>query len=264
MEANAFADLTGAEFKAKFLGYNAIDRSYLRNKNAPAKDMKHLHQTQLASSLDWTTKGAVTPIKNQGQCGSCWSFSATGAVEGAVEIATGQLISLSEQQLMDCSSAEGNEGCNGGLMDYAFQYIITNGGICSESQYPYLGVDVACNANCTKVSNIKGFTDLTAESQFLSAINIGPVSIAIEADQPVFQFYSGGVINDASCGVNLDHGVLIVGYGTDSASGLNYYKVKNSWGASWGEAGYVRLVRDKNMCGLAADGSYPTGASLVK
>jgi len=265
MAANEFADLTGAEFKAKYLGYKPVDRSYLRSKNTPAKDMKHLHQKQLPTALDWTTKGVVTPIKNQGQCGSCWSFSATGSVEGAVAIATGSLISLSEQQLMDCSSAEGNEGCNGGLMDYAFQYIITNGGICSEAQYPYLGVDVTCVTNCTKMSDISGFTDLTAESQFLGAINIGPVSIAIEADQAVFQFYAGGVINSSTCGTNLDHGVLIVGYGTDTgASGLNYYKVKNSWGAAWGEAGYVRLVRDQNMCGLALDGSYPTGATLVK
>jgi KDEL-tailed cysteine endopeptidase len=174
----------------------------------------------------------------------------------------GTLPSLSEQQLVDCSGPEGNQGCNGGLMDQAFQYIIDNKGITSEAAYPYTAQDGTCKKNVTPVATITGFTDVPASSEAAleTAIVQQPVSVAVEADQDCFQFYSGGVMT-ASCGTNLDHGVLAVGYGTDSGS--DYYKVKNSWGASWGEKGYIRLGRGSKFnpsgqCGIQLMASYPT------
>jgi len=187
----------------------------------------------------------VTGVKNQQQCGSCWSFSTTGSVEGAYFLKTGKLVEFSEQQLVDCSTAQGNQGCNGGLMDDAFQYYISGGSsspLCTESEYPYTatGPNTCSTTACTSHTNVvTGFTDITvgSENDLMSAVAARPVSVAIEADQSSFQFYSGGVM-DGSCGTQLDHGVLVVGYGTDSESNKNFWKVKNSWGATWGEAGY--------------------------
>jgi C1A family cysteine protease len=209
--------------------------------------------------VDWRKKNAVTPVKNQGQCGSCWAFSTTGSVEGAWALANNTLVSLSEQQLMDCSTAQGNQGCNGGLMDNAFTWIISNGGITGESDDAYLGAAGTCPTGAPVRAKITAFKDIPVgdENSLQAAATLGPVSIAIEADQPAFQFYSGGVLDDASCGTTLDHGVLIVGFGTDSASNKPYWIVKNSWGASWGEQGYIRMVRNKNQCGLAQSASYP-------
>ena len=149
-------------------------------------------------------------------------------------------------------------------MDYAFEYVIKNG-ICSESAYPYTAYDGTCkSSSCPVVTRISGFVDVRSgdENALLTAVNLGPVSVAIEADTSVFQFYTSGVLNNPACGTNLDHGVLVAGYGTDSASGLDYWRVKNSWGVNWGEKGYIRMVRNKNMCGIATEPSYPTGASL--
>jgi len=259
---NEMGDMTHAEFKATKLGYNRRERSYLRAKNACATSKK-----AIPASVNWVTAGAVTAVKNQQQCGSCWSFSTTGSLEGAVQIATGQLIGLSEQQLIDCSTAQGNQGCNGGLMDDAFQYIIQNKGLTDEDDYPYTATGPnTCNTSVPLKSTCTGYCDVTSgdESALAAAVAIGPVSVAIEADQNCFQFYSGGVLSDPSCGTNLDHGVLAVGYGVDA--GTNYWYVKNSWGGSWGVDGYVLIAKDTGgvgECGIATEPSYPTGAALA-
>jgi C1A family cysteine protease len=256
MSVNEFADMTWAEFHSKMTGYNRVDNSYLRSQNGPHEE---LTAEDLLPEVDWRTKNAVTPVKNQQQCGSCWAFSAIGATEGAHAIATGNLTSLSEQQLVDCSGPQGNQGCQGGLMDQAFQYIITNGGVTSEDAYPYTGTQGTCNTNVKPAATITSFVDVTTNSEtaLLAAVNLGPVSVAIEADQPCFQFYSGGILSDSSCGTQLDHGVLVVGYGTDATTKQDFWIIKNSWGASWGEQGYIRLVRGSNECGLLTEPSYP-------
>jgi len=205
-------------------------------------------------------------VKNQQQCGSCWSFSTTGSVEGAWALAGNPLVSLSEQQLVDCSTAQGNQGCNGGLMDQAFQFIISNGGICSEASYPYTATGPnTCQTTCENVAHISSYADVATgdENQLKAAVAVQPVSVAIEADQQVFQLYSSGVLTDSGCGTQLDHGVLVVGYGTDASAGP-YWKVKNSWGASWGENGYIRIARGTNECGVATEPSYPIVKSSKK
>jgi len=253
---NEFADMSFSEFHAKMTGYKGRHNRFARSRNTEGP---HKHLKEVADSVDWRKKNAVTAVKNQGQCGSCWSFSTTGSVEGAHAIATGNLVSLSEQQLMDCSSAEGNQGCQGGAMDQAFQYIIQNGGITTEASYPYQGAVGNCETNVTVAATISSFVDVDSgdETALMQAVNIGPVSIAIEADQQCFQFYTGGILNNPACGNTLDHGVLVVGYGTDATTNTPYWIVKNSWGASWGESGYIRMIRGQDECGIADDPSYP-------
>lgn len=252
LQINEFADLTFEQFRERHFGIGY---------RLPVADRVSIDDTlevDIPASVDWRTKGAVTPVKNQGMCGSCWAFSTTGSVEGAWVLQGGHsLTSLSEQQLVDCAQAEGNNGCNGGLMDYGFQYVIDNKGLCAELTYPYTGADGTCKKTCSKVVTITGFKDIPQgnEQALLNAVGtVGPVSVAIEADQQAFQFYSSGVF-DASCGTNLDHGVLVVGYGTDA--GKDYWIVKNSWGSSWGESGYIRMIRGKNQCGITLSASYP-------
>jgi cathepsin L len=223
----------------------------------------------LPKSVDWVTSGAVTGVKDQGQCGSCWSFSTTGALEGVYEIKNGKLVSFSEQQLVDCDNGfRLNHGCNGGLMDSAFEWISSNGGLCTESSYPYVsGVTKmagTCQTSCSKVagSKIVKYVDVTpnSDSALMSALYQQPVSVAIEADPSSFQLYKSGVFT-GNCGTNLDHGVLVVGYGSDNEN--DYYKIKNSWGTSWGENGYIRIGRGSNynngqgQCGVLMMASYP-------
>jgi len=270
---NEMGDMTHDEFKATKLGYNKIDRSYARSKttvgvSAPGKPQCPAPQTT-AAAADWVAQGAVTPIKNQGQCGSCWSFSTTGAVEGDVFIEAGVLTSLSEQQLVDCSTAQGNQGCNGGLMDYAFQYIIANGGLTTEKGYPYTATGPnMCNVVTPLASTIASYCDVASgsETALMNAVAQQPVSVAIEADQSCFQFYSSGVMSDPSCGTQLDHGVLAVGFGV--VGGVNYWNVKNSWGSSWGNNGYIWLGRQVpgqplGVCGIASEPSFPVGGSSL-
>lgn len=264
MDVNQFADLTADEFSARYVGGGLIadrhNRKTLRHRVANL-----VNTTALPTSVDWEAKGAVTPIKNQEQCGSCWAFSTTGSVEGAWFISKGQLVSLSEQQLVDCSTTQGNQGCNGGLMDDAFQYIIDNKGITTEAAYPYsaTGPNTCESSGKPVAATLTNFKDVPANSEtaLMTAIVQQPVSVAVEADQSVFQFYSGGVMTSA-CGTQLDHGVLAVGYGTDAANGGDYYKVKNSWGNTWGEKGYIRLGRGakfnpSGQCGIQMMASYP-------
>jgi len=276
---NQFGDMTRQEFKETMLTYKA--------ENKKTNNVKVLDESNLADSVDWTTKGAVTPVKNQGQCGSCWAFSTTGATEGAYQIATGKLLSFSEQELVDCAGSYGNQGCNGGLMDDGFKYLEAKGDAL-EATYSYTGKTGKCDASKqSKTALAKGqvtsFHDVTpkSEPQLMAAVNQGPVSVAIEADQSGFQFYKSGVFS-GTCGNKLDHGVLVVGYGTDS--GKDYWKVKNSWGATWGDQGYIRMTRKGSSnatatgrkllgggggggtggeCGLLMQPSYPVVSKTV-
>jgi cathepsin L len=246
---NKFADLSSAEFVSIYNGVN-ITRQPVYRPGKPA-----------AATVDWRTKGAVTGVKDQGQCGSCWSFSSTGSIEAAHFFSTGSLVSLSEQNLMDCSTAEGNQGCNGGLMDQAFEYVISNHGIDTESSYPYTTSGPnSCKYSAANIgATISSYTDISSgdENGLTSAINSRPVSVAIDASHNSFQLYSSGVYYEPSCSSSqLDHGVLAVGYGSDGGS--DYYIVKNSWGSSWGSSGYILMSRNRNNnCGIATAASYP-------
>lgn len=212
--------------------------------------------------VDWREKNAVTDVKNQGHCGGCWAFSTTGSVEGVVAIKTGHLFNISEQQLIDCSVQEGNHGCEGGIMDKGFRYIIDNGGICSEEEYPYQAIDGECQ-ECDTVVSIENYGNIYQNNEKIlkRAVAQQPVSVAIQANLTSFQLYSSGVYSDPNCGTQLDHGVLIIGYGTDNNTNMDYWLVKNSWGPLWGEEGYIRILRNYNypsgLCGIAIQPSIP-------
>jgi cathepsin L len=255
---NKFADLTIEEFSSLYNGLH-FDASSIETQVPviiPETDF-----ASLPSHVDWRDKGAVTGVKNQGQCGSCWSFSTTGSVEGAHFLSGNTLVGLSEQNLVDCSSSEGNQGCDGGLMDDAFQYIINNNGIDTEASYPYTAEDGTCHYSAAnRGATISSYQDIPSgsESSLTDKIaSVGPISVAIDAGQSSFQFYNGGVYYSASCSsTQLDHGVLAVGYGV--SSGQDYYIVKNSWGTDWGLSGYIWMARNRNNnCGIATAASYP-------
>ena len=249
-EINEFADLTEDEFAGKYLsrGLNVMADTL-----ADAPLLEDVAGVQGSfTSVDWTTKGAVTPVKNQGQCGSCWAFSTTGNVEGQLFQKSKKLVSLSEQQLVDCDTKGQDQGCQGGLPSNGAAYIKTAGGLDTESDYPYTGTGGTCKFDKSKVAaTITGWSKVsTDENQIAAQLNkVGPLSIGINAGP--MQFYSKGVSCPWKILCNpksLDHGVLIVGVGTDS--GKDYWKIKNSWGTSWGEDGYYRICKDKGACGL--------------
>jgi C1A family cysteine protease len=259
MGINQFTDLSPEEFKQQYAsGYQPI-------KSLRCSPFQDNTSYLSIDHLDWTEKGVVNPVRDQGQCGSCWAFATTANAESAWAISTGQLLDMSEQYLVDCSKGL-NQGCNGGEMDAAFNYMIENGQ-CSEASYPYTGVQ----SKVCKINNLEKTDDLITFSKcydvkskdqlaLKTAVSQNPVVVAIEADTRYFQSYSSGILTDAiKCGTDLDHAVEIVGYGTEN--GINYWKVRNSWSNTWGENGYVRIERsesrnDIGVCGISAQPSF--------
>ena len=223
MEINQFADTDKIEYDS--------------NMKFETKGMYYEFEDQIIpEQVDWREHNAVTHVKDQGHCGGCWAFSTTGSVEGIVAIETGKLLNISEQQLIDCSGVQGNHGCEGGIMERGFQYIIDNGGICSEEDYPYQGVDNQCQ-DCETIVDIKKYGDIYPKNEKVlkRAVAQQPVSVAIQANISSFRFYKEGIYSDYNCGDQLDHGVLVVGYGTDEVQNMDYWLVKNSWGKFWGK-----------------------------
>jgi cathepsin L len=257
---NKFADLTPEEYRKTYLGTPiTVDPSTV-----------HVDESVIApedNQVDWRTKGAVTYVKNQGQCGSCWSFSTTGCVEGANAIAGNTLTPLSEQQMVDCDTTDA--GCDGGLMRNAFQYIMSTGGLETETNYPYTAQDGTCEFEKSKIAQtMTGFTPVQSGSESDLANKCaadGPISIAIDASHMSFQTYTSGVYDEPNCSsTQLDHGVLAVGYGTDSSSGKDYWIVKNSWGTDWGMKGYIWMSRNaNNQCGVATYASACAASSSI-
>ncbi|KAJ1436719.1 Peptidase C1A, papain C-terminal [Sesbania bispinosa] len=259
---NRFADLTNEEYRAKYLGTRMDPNRRMGKLRTKSDRYTPRVGDKLPESVDWRKEGAVVGIKDQGSCGSCWAFSTIGAVEGINKIVTGELISLSEQELVDCDTSY-NQGCNGGLMDYAFEFIINNGGIDSEEDYPYRAVDGRCDQyrKNAKVVSIDDYEDVTGydELALKKAVANQPISVAIEGGGREFQLYVSGVFT-GRCGTALDHGVVAVGYGKEN--GVDYWIVRNSWGESWGEGGYIKLERNlaqsrSGKCGIAIEPSYP-------
>jgi len=256
---NKFADLSAQEFAAMYNGLR-VPQGYVHKATFEVDNTIAVPDT-----FDWRTQGAVTPIKNQGQCGSCWSFSTTGSVEGCHFLGTQKLVSLSEQNIMDCSWNNGNEGCNGGLMTQAMDYIIANKGVDTEASYPYTAQSSStCQYSTSNIGSTEtAYTNVASgdEGALQQSVYKGPTSVAIDASHSSFQFYSSGVYNEQACSSSqLDHGVLAIGWGTDSGSA--YWLVKNSWGTDWGMSGYIEMSRNSNnQCGIATMATLPTGCN---
>ena len=250
---NKFADLTASEYSS-YLTLNAYGQTTTCGNF-------HSHSLTVPTSIDWRQKGVVTDIKDQGSCGSCWAFGTAAAVESAWAIAGNPLISLSEQQLMDCSSSYGNKGCSGGLIDATLGFIVDNG-ICSLSDYPYQMQDENTCKRCSVVAKISSCEDISSGNQLelKEAVSRQPVVVAVEANRRVFQFYTSGVLDSTLCGTLLDHAVVVVGYGEEN--GVKYWLVRNSWGTSWGDNGYLKILRsestnDVGICGIASVPTIP-------
>lgn len=257
---NRFADLTNDEYRSTYLGtrFNGS-----RRLSAGRRSDRYVPKVgdSVPEEIDWRTKGAVLPIKDQGSCGSCWAFSTIASVEAINFLETGELISLSEQELVDCDRSY-NDGCNGGLMDYAFEFIVKNGGIDTEKDYPYTGRDGRCDEyrKNARVVSIDAYEDVpyNNEKALQKAVAEQPISVAMEGGGRDFQLYESGIFT-GKCGTALDHGLTAVGY--SSEKGLDYWIVRNSWGESWGEKGYMRMQRNvkqqTGLCGIAMEPSYP-------
>lgn len=251
LRPNQFTDLTNEEFRAQ----------YLPNKMFPEtiESSESSENLQYPTSVNWVTAGAVTPVKNQGQCGSCWAFSTTGSVEGAWKIAGHSLVSLSEQQLVSCSTQ--NYGCNGGWPYVAMQYIINNKGITTETNYPYTAKNGVCNKTAASqvAATISSYKQVTSNNYqaLATAVAQQPVSVLVDAGGADWQSYGGGIVTDTNCGTSLDHAVLAVGY--DMGNSPPYWLVKNSWGTSWGISGYIKLavVAGNGICGVQMSCYYP-------
>ncbi|XP_007539926.1 procathepsin L-like [Erinaceus europaeus] len=255
---NSFGDMTNEEFKEAMIGFQS-------QKHGQTKLFKNVLRAKIPSSVDWRRKGYVTPVKDQGKCGSCWAFSTTGTLEGQMFKKTGKLVSLSEQNLVDCSVSQGNIGCSGGLMNNAYRYIMDNGGLESEQSYPYEAEEGECRYNPKySVANVTGFVDVPQNEKALmeAVATVGPISVGIDAMHDTFRFYNGGIYYEPNCSSeSLGHAVLVVGYGSEGRgpSRRNYWIVKNSWGKTWGLNGYVKMSKDMdNNCGIATSASYPT------
>ncbi|KAK4481416.1 hypothetical protein RD792_012306 [Penstemon davidsonii] len=264
LSLNAFADITNNEFKAKYLGLS-LSKSDPAIRLNSIEGQNLVKESDVPSSLDWRKKGAVTGVKDQGSCGACWSFSATGAIEGINKIVTGSLVSLSEQELIDCDKSY-NDGCGGGLMDYAYEFVIKNKGLDTEEDYPYQGRDRPCNKDKMKrhVVTIDSYADIPEknEKKLQQAVTTQPISVGVCGSGTSFQLYSGGIFT-GPCSTSLDHAVLIVGY--DSKDGKDYWIVKNSWGKYWGMNGYMHILRnsgnEEGVCGINMLASYPIKTS---
>ncbi|CAG9823016.1 unnamed protein product [Phaedon cochleariae] len=249
---NKFSDMTKEEFKAMLLK-NMASRPSLEG-----MEEANLTVGAAPESIDWRTKGAVLPVRNQGGCGGCWAFSAVASTEGQLAIKSGSQTPLSPQQLIDCSTSYGNEGCNGGLMTSAFEYIQKNG-LESDADYPFAEKDNKCKVNDEKKSIVKlaGYKTVAASEAMLKEAvgTIGPISVGVNSDN--WQSYGGGIFSNLLClGFSLDHGVTAVGYGEEN--GHKFWIIKNSWGEDWGESGYIRLNRDTfHNCGVEKMASYP-------
>lgn len=249
---NQYGDLTWYEFSEPRLTTFPQRKRYLDMYLREIPDT-----TNLISSIDWRQKGVVNKVRNQGQCGSCYSFSAISSLESAVALKHHYLPEFSEQQIVDCATDYGNFGCEGGLPDSVFKYVKVNK-LCNRSQYEYTASEGEClvsGLHCKNDWSLTKIVDIPSNETYMQYwVSRQPISIGIEADKTIFQFYSKGIIR-GNCGTSIDHAVVIVGFGQEN--GVPYWIVRNSWGEGWGEGGYVRIERNKNVCGISAIPSFP-------